>query len=605
VSRRALLALSVAFVALRLLLVLSASDRIHAPDWAEVKHSLIGDQWIEEGVPTAAEVLDVARDPRNAAHGGFLALSALYAALTVPLHAADSYLALKLAALAFATLAFVAWVGVATRLAGAPGGWLAALLLLAPPPAFLAGSMITWGSHAEASALLGLAALALLSGSASRRRGSLLLGLALGCTAAMSSLYLPIVGVLLLAWLLSGEARDTAGRLDRRRVALALGGFVLPLLAIWLLNGGATATVTEEAGNTPLELLSRAGTAAALIPGTLANLIPLPTWGPDLLGSELHRPARRALDAVLSLLLLGALFEVARSCSRRPGLRAPVLALLVIAPAVHLGTLLLLGPRRPSVEMRYLLPLWPIFLVALAVAASWAWQQRSSPGRRAWALLLLLGLCLWLVPGLQIQASLLEPARIGSPAGEGSGFFSYQATRYVDHEVGNVSYATAPGVNDFLSVRGEAMHGFGLVPRLSASQSLLREHDPPVLDAARILDRIQQDRATQPRSGAERAHIYQNIGWALAVFADDRPGLWHGLLSRLGTDREDTAAGLGMGLSRLGEEGCKRILGVRAPDGPAMLRGAIALDPAFAQRCAAPAKRSAPATPAQPDGEQR
>ena len=138
-SGRALLTLSVVFVALRLLLVLSAADRIHAPDWAEVKHSLIGDRWVQEGPPSTAEALALTRDPRNAAHGGFLALSAIYAALTVPLGAGDSYPALKFMAIAFASLGFLAWVGVAARLAGPLGGWLAALLLLFPPPVFLAG----------------------------------------------------------------------------------------------------------------------------------------------------------------------------------------------------------------------------------------------------------------------------------------------------------------------------------------------------------------------------------------------------------------------------------------------------------------------------------
>jgi hypothetical protein len=584
--------------------VLSAADRIHAPDWAEAKHSLLGDRWIQEGALAPADVLAAARDSRNAAHGGFLPISALYATLTVPLGHADSFAALKVIALAFATLGFLAWTLVAARLAGPLGGALAALLLLFPPPAFLAGSLIAWGSHAEGAALLGVAALALVSGAGATARGAFGLALALGATAAMSSLYLPIASLLLVAWLLSPALRDPEmGALDRRRLAIAAAGAALPLLGVWLLTGGLNASVTEEAGNSPLQLLRSGATSLALIPATLPSLLPLPAWGPELLGDALRRPTRMLLDGVLGLFLLAALWEVACGARRRPELGGRILALLLVVPATHGLLLLLLGPRRPSVELRYLLPLWPILLVAIAVAASWAWQRRSGTRQQGWAALLLAGVALWALPGLQTQAGLVEPGRIGSPSAGGSGFFAYRATAYVDHEIGNVRYETAPGVNDFLAQRGADTRGFGLVPRLPASQDLLREAEPPVLEPIRILDRLQRDRATQPPAGPERTRIYANIGWALAVFAPDRPGLWHGILSNLGADREAAAAGLGMGLSRSGAAGCERILAVRGPDREAMLRGALSLDANFAPRCAAAAASEAPAP--QPAAEQQ
>ncbi len=609
-SRRALLTVSVVFVAARLLLVLSAADRIHAPDWAEAKHSILGDRWIEDGPPSLSEVLDFTRDPRNAAHGGFLAVSALYASLTVPLGHADSFPALKLIALLFATLGFLAWTGVAGRLAGPLGGGLAALLLLFPPPVFLAGSLITWGSHSEAAALLGLAALALVSGLGASTRGALLLGLALGATATMSILYLPIVAILLLAWLLSGEAQDSeAGGLHRRRAAWLIAGAAMPLVAGWLLTGGMDASVTEEAGNTPIRLLSRGLASAALIPATLPNLLPLPAWGSELLGSELRRPTRLLLDGVLLGFLLVAWWQILRGARSLPELRGRILALLLVVPVGHLLLLLCFGPRRPSVEMRYLLPLWPILLVSLAVAVGWAWQQGGEQRGRWRTALLGAGLALWLLPGLQVQGQLFEASRIGSPTGEASGFFAYRATLYVDHDVGNVSYDTAAGVNDFLARRGADIRGFNLVPRLPASQDLLREKPPAVLDASRILDRVQKDRATQPQAGPERARIYQNIGWALAVFAPDRPGLWLGLLSRLGNDRKHAAAGLGMALSIQGEPGCGRIQGANRDDRPAMIQAATRLSPDFRERCAlriAPSSTHLPtAQPAGKQGEQQ
>ena len=587
-----MVALVVLFVALRLLLVFSASDRIHAPDWAEAKHSFLGDRWILAGPPSLGEVLETARESRNAAHGGFLPLSALYAVLSVPYAAPDNQLALKLSAIAFATLGFCAWLAVAIRIGGALAGWLTALLALFPPPIYLAGSLVTWGSHPEASALLGVAALLLLRESSTRCRGLCLPALALGTVGAMSSLLLPITLLLLIVWL-RGIAPSI---LVRRRIAVAALAWALPLLLAWWLTGALGSSITEEAGNAPLDLVLSVGDGLALIPATLGKLIPLPCFGAEVLGRDLSDAARAPLDWILFALLLCSLAHIT-TLSRHPArgdetTSAPLArlttTLLVGAPALHLGILLLVGPRRPSVELRYLLPVFPILGVAIAVAAALAWRQRKSVRTRAWAALLLCSVIAWSIPGMAVQAALIEPARIGALSGVGPGFMAWRSPRYIDYDIGNVRYETAPGVNDFLSQRGTSPAGFALVPRLTAGQDLLRSLEPPVIDAARLLDRIRQDRATQPVASPERTRIYENIGWALAVFAPDRPGLWMALLSHLGSDRSACAAGLGMGLSRTLDTACTKIQTLQKEDRHPAWAGAASLDAAFRQSCPSP-----------------
>ena len=589
-GRRALLALGLLFVALRLLLVLSAADRIHAPDWAEAKHSFLGDRWINEGPPNLSEVLAAARDSRNAAHGGFLPLSALYATLSVPLGTDDNQLALKLSALAFACLGFFAWMAVALRIGGALAGWLAALLLLFPPPIYLAGSLVTWGSHSEATALLGLATFLMIRGQKPGLSGMLAPALALGCVAAVSNLFVPIVAVLLLAWLWTRTPDMPAGgRLLTRESAVAVLITSVPIIISWLVTGGPGSSVTEEAGNSPFQLLLAVGDGLSLLPKTLDALLPFPIFGPQFLDLKISGPLLRSLDWTLSVLLVCALAQVMIGRDRETMIRQPMpFALLVGAPTAHLLVLLLIGPRRPSIELRYLLPLFPLALVAISIAAAWAWQQRRSLLTRLWAGLLLLSAIAWTLPGLSAQSSLLDPSRIGSLSGESPGFFAWRSPRYIDFEIGNVRYETAPWVNDFLNQRGDSPYGFGLVPRLTAGQDLLRALEPPVIDATRLLDRIQRDRASQPPPGRERAHIYENIGWALAVFAPDRPGLWMSLHSHLGADRSACAAGLGMGLSRSDPRACEKIHALQKVDQLAAWAGAVRALSGFDAACPPP-----------------
>jgi hypothetical protein len=565
-TRRRLLALVAVFVVVRLLLVLCASDLLSEPDAAEAKLMRIGDGWIASGqAPSLERLLWHARAGANAPHGGYLFVSLLYAALVVPLKASGSYLALKLVAIGVAAIGFAAWVVVADRLGGARAAWVAAALLLAPPPAFLAGSLVPWGSHPEAMALLGLSAWALLSGRIRSVGDGAVAGLLLGLTAGVDLLVAPLVGLAALGWGWDRWRRAEAEgvRWLPQSAALLAGGAVGLGALLWL-TGGATASVTETAGASPLELLStsRAGGGDPLFGRSLAALLPLPIFGPTLAGRLLTDGQAFALDLAASLGLLGGLGVVVARARRHEALGGRVAALLVAIPATHLAVLALLAPRRPDIPPRYLLPVAPLLLVALAVALAWGWE------RRGLRLALLAVIALWLLPGAALQAQLIRPARIEA-------FPEYRPAAWLEADIGHVGYDEAPWVNRFLEARGDATEGFAFAAGAGASDHLLGE--PPnrsALDPIALLDR-RRAWLEVGRSPEARRAMHENLGWGLSVFAWGREGVMHAVLSHLpGGDRDAAARGLGAGLALRGSRGCEVIRDNHGPDRAAMLEGA-------------------------------
>ena len=152
-GRHALLLLGALFLVSRLLLVLSAADRISEPDSAETKLMVLGDRWISEGAfPPAREVLRLARAGTNAPHGAYLPVSLGYAVLARPFGETGNYLALKLVAIGIGLLAMFVWIALAEELStGPPGqaGFAMGLLFLFAPGEMLLGGLVPWGSHPE------------------------------------------------------------------------------------------------------------------------------------------------------------------------------------------------------------------------------------------------------------------------------------------------------------------------------------------------------------------------------------------------------------------------------------------------------------------------
>jgi hypothetical protein len=559
--RRRLGLLAAAFFTLRLVLVLGAADRLSQPDAAEVKLMAIGDSWIHDGAPSLERISWHVRAGTNAPHGAYLPTSMLYALLVVPFGAAGSYLALKLVAILFATLGFVAWTATAWQLGGLRAAAVMAGLLFFPPPGFLAGTMVPWGSHPESAALVGLVAWVITSGRARSPGDCTVAGLLLGGVVGCSLLSGPLVATLAAGWAWDAwRQEDGPGPWGPRVGGLVLGAGAALGAMLWL-TGGLSASVVETAGSSPLQLLTGPdGGTPGLIGATVAGLVPPSVW--PLMGSDLAQ--QRLLDILWGLLLTLGLLLAVIALAHRKTLWGRGAALLVLGPLAHLAAVVLLAPRRPMIPPRYLLVLTPLALLGLALAVAW-WSDRGRRMRTTAAAVAVL----WLVPCVGQQLSLLEPSRM-------SGFAQYQPAAWLAADIGRVTYDEAPWVNRFLAARGVGQaDGFGFAAGVGASDTPFAADEGDALDPRALMDR--RDRwLDRSRSAAERRRLHENIGWSLAVFGWERTGVWHAVLSNLPpSDREATAFGLGLGLGMRGSKGCAAAR--RMMDADAILAGARSL----------------------------
>lgn len=566
IPRRQLFLLAVTFFLARLVLVLCAADRLSEPDLAEVKLTELGDSWILSGEPPdGAELLRAARAGTNAPHGAYLPASLLYAAIAVPLGEAGNYLALKIVGILFATAGLLVWVLLATELADRRAGGVMALLMFLPPPAFLAGTMVPWGSHPEAVFFLGLAAYAVVKCPVDRGpTPRYLITGALALAAGMNLLVSPMVAVLAtgLAWDQRRTLRDWA--------LPALFGCVFLALLSWV-SGGPWASVTETTGASPLQLATGSilATSGHFV-RSLGELFPLPLGGtnPALWWGPL------TVDGAYSIVFLFGTSGALAVAYLRGTHRGRLLALFGGLPVVHLLSLALWAPRRPFIPPRYLLPLLPILLLGLVLA----WAESSGQLRRVFARFALLFAVL---PGFLIQAQLVDLSRIAS-------FAEYRPAAWLAEDIGHVSYSTAPAVNRFLEGRGAGRTiGFNFAAGAGASDALLSERRPAhILDAAGLLARREDflsNRsllAPDAEDEGQRTLLHENIGWGMAVFAPDSLGTWQALLSRLEpSDRTAVARGIGMALAWGGEHECTTMRYFGGPDHEAVEAGFASIRP--------------------------
>ncbi len=542
-SGRQTTALALAFFVTQLLIVLASADRIGEPDLAEVGVMALGDAWASGEPATLEQVVRAARAGPNAPHGGHLPVALLYAALAC-VFGAGSYLALKLVAVGFATVGFAAWTAVAGRIGGAGAAWAAAALLWACPPSALSGRLIAWGSHPESAALLGVAAWATLRFGGTLG-GAAVVGAALGAAVGVGRLTVAAVAVLGVGW-----ALDQRGGREGRGpwVSVAVAGAVAAglVLASMGLSGAWQASVTETPGSTPAGLIAAGGTDLV---AALGSLLPLRVVPDHLPGPS------RLFDACLAGLAVGSMAVALPGAPR--GRRTAVLA---GAAAAHLLLVATLSPQRPAVPARYLLPLWPLIAVAVAVGAA-----RWFPAGGARRVAAVVAVVAWCVPGAVVQVDLFEPSRI--PA-----FFDYHPRTYATRDIGKVTYATAPGVDDFLLRRPNDVDAFRLVAGSGAGQDLLMRPAPHPVAPRDLAARI----ARRDDVGPARIRKLEAVGWGLAVFAADRPGTRRSSLTALGAaDRVHVGRGIGMGLRA---QGLDLDLWGEDPDADAVRAGARALE---------------------------
>jgi hypothetical protein len=568
-SRRQLTVLASLFFLARLCLVLCASDQLSEPDSAEVKMMEFGDAWLKSGeFPGFRQALRLSQAGANAPHGAYLPLSLLYTAFALPFGDSANYLALKCVALLFTTASFIVWLLVLLELAPRRSRLAIAwyiLLFSFPPATFLAGTLVPWGSHPESILFLGLAALSLVRSSKTnpRRRTDLWVGLSLGLAAAMNSLMIPAVFVLSLGW-----------SWDRREHLKSLGlpfclGAALFTLILWT-TGGLSASVTETAGSSPIDLVrSLLGHETTPFLATLKALIPLPLSATtELLDAQSSNRVLLFLFVAGSAAIGHAVTTQSIRLRDTSGRAGRLTALFIGVPCVHLLSLAIFAPRRPFIPPRYLLVLLPILIVCVCLA--WATQEG-----RIKRLLLGGGMVLTIVSGLTFQLGLYDLSRIQF-------FQAYRPSVWLEADIGHVRYETAQEVNRFIKHRGvRQTAGFNFAAGVGASDSLPQEAaDSARLDPSALLAR-RSDWLSETKPTLEgRRLVHENIGWGIVVFAPEGRGNWHAVLTRLsGTDRVDVAQGIGLALGYAGDTGCNRMRDFQGPDRPAVLRGFESIRP--------------------------
>lgn len=302
----------------------------------------------------------------------------------------ETLFAMRLAVLPFALALALSGFALVDRVAGRRAAWLAGLLLAVPAPGFLLLSCTLQGTHCEA---LGLAFLSILLLVRAFEAPSLarcaLLGLLLGLDlwfgypALLPALF---TGVLLV-WTLRPAA--AAGFAWRKAAPLA-AAFVLAALVgawPWLRLAGAEQSSTQVYGQPAshwfdlprllqalggkLELLATQDLALSLwLPGSnhlgIGLLAHLLAW--TLLGLWASAAWSRR-DALLALLLPSRLRAAPDEALPRV-LCAALLCLPLFHVALLLGSTFDLGPRDWIQNMRYLLPLWPLVSIGVALAVA-------------------------------------------------------------------------------------------------------------------------------------------------------------------------------------------------------------------------------------------
>ena len=451
---------------------------------------------------------------RNAPHGGYLPVSLAYAAVVVPREALGSIGALKAVTIVGAAAGFLAWVATAARLAGPGAAWILAALLLLPPPALLGGQLVAWGSHAEAPWLLGILAwLAARTEGSAGRREAIAVGLAAGVCAGFDLLAAPLAVAVVIGWSLDRGRRQGIVALG---VASAVAG-----AALWI-TGGLGASVTETAGNAPLALLERAGVVA----GSLASLLPLPFSGSSAVGV--------GATGVNGALTVGLVAFAVVAAATPGATRWRARLWLVAAPLGFLLLLAAMAPRRPEIAVRYLLPVWPLLLLGLALGAARAWRSTGARGAAA----TMLGAMLFL--GITAAAPLLTPSR-------SAGFLRWDPARYTAADLGHVTYELAPGLETLLDRVGPRIvlpgpgapdvRGLGAVLGAGSADCLLLD-GPHRFAPEHVAVRIA---ATAPRLlDTDRDRFYQQVGWGLTLVYAGQTAARLGIVSRL--DPTDLAA---------------------------------------------------------------
>jgi hypothetical protein len=360
--------------------------------WEET-YRLVAAEALWDGWPWP--LLDLQADPYAGGSLVFSLLAAPVVALTGP-----SLVALKLIALAWSAMGFVAWTHLIDHYWGRRPAHLFAFLFVLAPPLFALFNLIAMGSHAEVMTLAGIQLLLAYRVLYGRNRSAITL-MAWGAIAGFGTWFTYDSALPLLVCVGVGIA---SGALPVRSWPALLGGFLVgfsPWVATNLASGGRGLDVVART----FHLDGSGGRSIAGVVESVRYLlqtgIPLGLRYADVFAALTGSAPRRLLLPHLYLAVYAASVAiVAWSCARRSPsgatarssrLAAPELPLLLLFPALILilavsDQVFLEHERVPFFSFRLLVPFLPAVMAVIALGT-----VRLPPAIR-WPTMLILAL---------------------------------------------------------------------------------------------------------------------------------------------------------------------------------------------------------------------
>ncbi len=296
--------------------------------------------------------------------------------MAVPVYAlfGPHYLAFKIIPLLVTLVGGLAWFLVVWQWWGWRAAWVFGLLYVFAPSAFLRTALIAKGDHAEAMAIVGVALLLASRAAAAAQRASgtrwaAAGGVVVGLGVFMTYATLPV-------WIGAGAVALVITRLRPARIWMAFGIGLLMGLVPWgiayLASSGASVQIYGRS-------LAQAGAAADVLERVGA------LFGMGFL-AQYDLPGGAALPAIAGHLWVLAVAAGWVSVGLARGRASRWL--LLGATAAHLAAFCL---RAPHASPRYLMPAYPLLLIAVALLATRVGRIRPARGFPVVALVVALG----------------------------------------------------------------------------------------------------------------------------------------------------------------------------------------------------------------------